>query len=314
MREFINIIMESRGGFIIDPLLPQDDYFITDSIGDIKNWKARNHEDHMGQNAAVDGERLGEMGPVGYVAISLTDNQIIPISRNDEHHTGYDLLWDLEKRYKIDVNKYYTIWWDTNYISDKREISKLIMALKKYISYGGNGKSDIKGFNEYRHVRMSWQEFIAREGKVEKKPGVSEFAPYGKQFIDLFQNLADAIRAADGKDDKKLINIAFLAAAKTLKFIVMQNKYELSYLTTLKHEEIDAVLGRYGKNLQTLRRDGNLQQMEEMFFDFGGLKNIFHNKISEILNNPSNGYIFGKDHLEMFWGDLELARGRLGDF
>lgn len=78
--------------------IPSNFFKITNSLKDIKNWKARILENNSG------GEKLkvGDYDEVGYVMISLKDNTIIPIARSDEHHRGYDIMYEIyESKYKI---------------------------------------------------------------------------------------------------------------------------------------------------------------------------------------------------------------------
>lgn len=104
IRDIIRIVeAASSSSFILDPALDPRDYEITNSLRDVRNWRVKTFLNNNGADT-----KIGSMDPVGYVMISLTSNRIIPISTNDEHRQGYDLLYYLrdKKKKKINIEDY----------------------------------------------------------------------------------------------------------------------------------------------------------------------------------------------------------------
>jgi hypothetical protein len=112
-RDIIRIVeAASSASFVLDPALDQNDYEITNTLRDVKKWRVKTYLNNNGGDTGV-----GSMDPVGYVMISLSSNKIIPISTNDEHRQGYDLLYYLrdKKKKKIKIEDYRPVFF-TGYV------------------------------------------------------------------------------------------------------------------------------------------------------------------------------------------------------
>ena len=99
MKRFKEYLTERKIKFNIPKEL-QDNYKIKGNLGNVEKWKAKIMVGNSGGG-------VGKWENVGYVMISIKDKTIIPISRNDEHHTGYDFLQDMDIP---NVHSYYPVF------------------------------------------------------------------------------------------------------------------------------------------------------------------------------------------------------------
>ena len=112
----------------------QKNYEIDGDISNIKNWKGK----IILANNAGEGQKKGQMDDVGYVAVNLKNNDIIPITRADEHRTGWELMDHFQKKGLIDNIKDWSIVfsWGNTYLYKNEEDDEKIQALKKLMEYG----------------------------------------------------------------------------------------------------------------------------------------------------------------------------------
>lgn len=314
IRNIINIIEAAgqRESFILQPALDPSKYQITNSMRDVEKWKAYVYA----ANSCNDDVKIGDMDDVGYTMISLKDNTIIPIARSDEHHMGYDMLSDLQRKFRFNARDYVPVFWGNNYIYHEEDRAKMLTALRKYISYGGNPNTAIKGSNDFNSLHMTIGEFVARNGDVTVAPG--EFPPLARDFLKLLDALAAALETArqarDKPNDLVSRGKAFVAAAAVLRFLD-QNSFEVGWCIDWK-PDANKMIPAIKTALTRYRREKDTVALEELFFDFHGVKNAFHNKLRETLDQINSGNRpWNASYLEKFWGtDLEMAIDRLGRY
>lgn len=132
-------------------------YKISGDFSNVKNWEAR----IIAGNSKREGQKKGDWDKVGYVLISLTSNYIIPVARADEHHTGYDLLEDLIRKYKIKDLKYQSVF-----------------LLGNHYVYGGQYQND-----EFQAIKKAY-EYGARDIMVKEMGG-------GRKYLDIDDYVAN---------------------------------------------------------------------------------------------------------------------------
>lgn len=297
-------LLEAAQGFRLHPALDPANYQITDSLRDAENWQAMTYDGNSG------GTEKGQIGPVGYIMISTVDNTLIPISRGDEHHQGYDTLYDLVRKKKMDINprNYVAVFWaGRNYIYSTSEIKPWLTALSKWLKWGGKDGYLI-GANDLRKTMMTYSDFVAAKGNITIKPG--ELASFGKQVIGVFKMLADALEAARASDKPSAQAAAFNAALKTIKFF-SDNSYE-AWKNGVETDDLKALV----QKVRDLKKADDLQGLTELFFGFNGLKNTIHNALRETQRNmePGGKRGWNDDDRVAMWGDINLAVDMLGRF
>lgn len=304
MRPFINIITEAqtikRAPFRLHPALDPNNYVMTNSLRDHSKWQARAY---VGNNSNT-GE-TGQMTEVGYIMISLVDDTIIPISRDDEHHMGRDLLYDLSdgtyptyksKSKKLDINptQYIPIWkYGSNYIYDQSEVKNMLIGLTKFLAYGGPD-GVLVGTNDYRGQMMHSSDFIAAGGFTTITQG--KLAPVGQRVYDRFDELAKLISAASDNDDRIKLRPIFVKTAELCKYLSGD-------ITFIKLGIFDMVK-EAGPKLKEIQKENDLQALRELVFGFDGIKNTMHKHIKKVAADKDS---WSRNDLIAIWGDLDLA-------
>ncbi len=296
MRKIIDIINEAQSSFQLHPELDPSKYVMTSSLKDVNRWKAYCYVGNNGD------DNLHQMMDTGYIMISLSTNYIIPIARDDEHHTGVDLLYDFVsgeadgKKRKIDISDFYPIWSKgNNYIFHEEDIEPLYKAAKKYLSYGGYD-GPLKGSNNYRGITMHLSDFVNNGGKLELSPP-GKLAPIGNRVYEILKELSDELTPLLGSSDRiknmKVFN-------KTLAM--------LKYFIPLSYELGIDVKDRVAE-LKTLQKNNDMDGLEELVFGFRGIKNEIHIAIKKAYKAGKKDYSY--QIFSEVWGDLELANAML---
>jgi hypothetical protein len=314
--DYLALLVEAaaRRPFRLHPGLTPEHYQITDTLRDHQRWRAITHcgtsysEDYLKMKGMTNIEP-GAMMEIGYVMISLKDDTIIPIARGDEHHTGFDVLSDeIAKECKrnghpINTRDFLPIWsYGANYIYRESDIPVMLIALEKFLSYGGVD-GPLQGANDLRKLVMNSSEFVARKGKVTVTPNT--LAPAGQKIYDGFVSLAETIRAGLTTEERSAQGRAFQAA---IKFAAQLTPF-ISYLAI---DDYDVLYKP--EILRGLKKEGNLAEVEKLFFGFGGIKNQIHNAIREYNVRKAKKEVnyFKDDRIDALWGDPKLAEDMLG--
>jgi hypothetical protein len=278
---------ESRGTFRLHPAFDPKNYVMTDSLRDVRNWRAMTY---AGNSIGRDGPKIGEMGPVEYVMISKIDNTIIPISRSDEHHCGRDMLYEIG----VNDDDFIPIFADgNNYIYFEEDIPDMVNVLRKFLSYGGID-GYLKGANSLTGFVMTLSGFVNSDGNVNINPG--ELASTGKKIISEYKKLVDACDIARADPER----VSLLGTAKQQAKRVVGTVRDISYLmgvSVTKTDVIDAC--------------SSVDELEQVMFGFKSLKNDMHNALRKA-KKESKSY----DHeiMSRLWGDIDLAIDILGRF
>jgi hypothetical protein len=309
----------SRRSFRLHPGLSPEHYQITENLREFERWRVITHcgtsysEDWIKSQGLEKNLDPGAMMEVGYIMISLKDDTIIPIARGDEHHRGYDVLSDeiaeecRRNGHSINTKDYIPIWgYGSNYIYHKSEIPDMLIALEKFLSYGGRD-GPLQGSNDLRNLVMNSSEFVARKGKIAIKPGT--LAPAGKIVHDELVKLASAIRAAN-PDQRSSVGAAFQAAKK-----FVQKVGDFSFYLNIDYKtKVQEIFYRDDKKINELQKAGDLAGLEKLFFGFNGVKNEIHNAIRGCNERKRKGENpkYDDDRIEALWGDTKLAEDMLG--
>jgi hypothetical protein len=310
--ESANFLVEDSRGFILDPALPPENYIMTNSLREVERWKAKCLVGNNGD------EHLGEMTDVGYIMISKTSNHIIPVSRDDEHNMGRDLLYDLQDgtyahsgpgkrapKLKINPDDYIPVWsMGNNYIYDEKQIPGFLNVVRKFLSYGGRD-GPLKGGNNLSGVQLMLSDFVEREGNVTVEPG--SLAPVGKRIVDAFTGLSQTLVALGQEPDRIQARKAFVGAAAVAKFII-----PMSFDLRIENSFCKALPSK----LRELQKENDIQGLSEIIFGFHGLKNLIHIELKKIVEDAAKGDSMAQFYLRRdvqgIWGDAELAIDMLG--
>lgn len=265
---------------------------------DMKSWKTK----VILANSAAEGIKIGDWDDVGYILISQISNHIIPVARADEHHQGYDLLWDLHDKGIVKHMNFTSIFWSNNYfyydINDD-QAKKDLKAVKKYLEYGGNNTNLLVTYTDDDHrqkrIEIDFKTFVKFNGDVSKlkeyidKEG--ELASEGNELIEFFEYLSYKLTRYYLDNDKNDND----CGADTPKGISDYVKWWINDRKVFK--DIDFLNILYFKN--ELIRSCNkfdISKIEQLIYSFDGLKN----KIHQMLRKKDKKLI-------KYFGNLELA-------
>lgn len=278
----LNNLFEAKAVFRLHPSLDSDKYQITNSLVQHSRWKAYSYYEK-------------KMDDIGYIMISLNDDTIIPIARGDEHHRGYDLLYDMQNKWDIDPESFVPVWkLGKNYFFDREDIKPMKVALRKFLAYGGVD-GPIYGGNEFKKLMMFSSEFIDYNGdhvNIEHEG----LAPVGQRVYDLLNGLGKTIQIASSTDRASITGKAFQEAKTFMKTI-----YPLYQLS---------VEPKYYEEFNIIMKNKDLKELENFIFGFNGVKNTIHKYLKEISEQPDE---WRKTDLRSLWGDIDLAIAMLGD-
>lgn len=272
--------------FAIPSSLPQENFKITNSLKDIKNWKARILENNSGGKKL----KVGDYDEVGYVMISLEDNTVIPIARSDEHHRGYDIMYEIyESKYKIHPSNFYSVWClpnSANYPYSKEEADKLKDALIKCDEYGmdmDTSKVYLKYIDSLYKNKSYDESLISARDFISGKYGLASFGEtvslIGEKLVDAFKNLSNAFENTNVRGDIPITQLKM--AVKKLytvgSRIQLPDKFKL--INPLDLEEMMDIVEQYKSKYI------DIQKLYKLFFGFNGFRNIFHQRLRKNIGN-----------------------------
>lgn len=251
--------------FVLHPSLDPSNYKITPSMRNTSLWKAKIL---AGNSARVD-QDVGEWDDVGYIMISMKDNTIIPIARGDEHHEGHDLLYDMKDINPHDFVPVYGL--GSNYapteMQGSRAVEKFVLALKKYLSYGG--KDTVVEFFDRTSSPVLMSEYIEMGGAVNTY-NYDEISAPTQKLLNYLVDIAKMIRQTDEMDVRR-VNLVRREISKMLRYFYNNRSY--FYLFDVRYQDIDAFLKD--------SKEYSLHELERNIYGFEGLafKNKLHNSI-----------------------------------
>lgn len=240
------------------------DFQITESMSDVKDWKAKIFVNNSGNENQV----VGQWDEVGYIMIGLDDNTIVPIARADEHRRGYELLIDY---YHLDYHNYYPIFYKgKEFPYNEDDLNKLVVALKKAVSYGLNiydKQIYMKNINKSLDT-ISAKDFLENNGKLFDDNNI---LPLGQDLIQAFKYLSEVFNKTTirGKYSITLLNKAIKNLYNVCKKIKIEKNMPLMIPTYYEMMENDII-----KYKEEYISNNDLMKH---FFGFGGFRNMIHN-------------------------------------
>lgn len=284
MKTFKQFIKESLGTWKLSPSVDSSNYQIDDDFNNVANWKCNSYIDKNGyfkkKNKSV------EFDKVGYVMFNISKHEFIPIAREDEHHTGYDLLEELVKN----TNAWLPIYMiGTNYVYDKQHSDKAHLLFKDLYENGFISKHNItmSGSN----VTIPISQFV-ETAKMEYQKG--KMLPNGEKLCNDLKALALEYRKA--RTNPRLIKNFINKSLKLLKWFNDLWPNELLYADLLR-QKVDG----YIEKISSVDPDDGraLQIVSEVIFGFG-----FKNAIHKIIKTEKYS-----EKVESFFGDGDIALG-----
>lgn len=252
-----------------DKLNPKNYRNIGD-INNVANWEAK----ILTGNSLSSGKRKGQWEEVGYIWFSLVDNTIVPLSRSDEHHQGYDALCD----FGINASDYYPIFLggdhynsDNNqYPYEEKDLPELKIILLK-LQHAGYDISKIKIHMSY--ITHDFNEVISGEKFVLDNYGREKFqdqplTKLGKSLIKTLQNLSKTYQLL--QKGRKTTNDLFA---------VVNDLYEVCGDIKLDSNDKlfnSVMLDNVYKDIGVYEQTNNIMYLETTLFGFYGIRNTIH--------------------------------------
>ena len=223
---------ENKEQFKLALICNPKNYDIKGDFSNAENWKAK-------VLVANNGGKKGEIYKTRYVAISRNDNSIIPIAIHDEHHTGYDMLYDI---YKVDSKDYLIIdSIGTTYI-DSKDLNKYKPIIEKFLSWGGN-KDNSMYFYDTREqytfgdlVESNWDLSIVKD--INKKSTEQNTI----DFIKDWKNLAKKTENGKDEDVIKLFDMLKKLIIKWSNKMKKKNAYITPYTNPKFMEDLEKMI------------------------------------------------------------------------
>jgi hypothetical protein len=290
--------------FILHPKLDPNNYKINSRLSDAKNWKAKVYlANSVGQNSTIE---KGDFDQVRYILISITDNSIIPVAISDEHRMGDDLVYYFERKIKgFKFNDYKAISCDSgNYIYNKEQISKWVIAIKKWLSYGGKNLV-LTGTYDLSKAKVSFEEFAKTNGKCVLSITPGKLAFIGQKLYDAYQILAKSLSVVANKKPEEILPRQYNVIFKNAMNIVdLLDKHIFDgFLVASKPNEFDDLKIK----VKQLHEEENIKGLEQLFFGFDSYKNRLHNELRTLEKKPDS-----YNNLTATFGDIPLAVDMFG--
>ena len=271
-------------------------YDITGNMANARNWKAK----IIVGNTLGKGKKVGDWDKVGYVLISLTSNYIIPISRSDEHHNGYDLLEYLINKYKIKNLIYECVYLLGNtFVYGGEYHDKEIKAIKKAYEYGARDII-VKKMGE-KNKCMSINEFVENDGDFNKaKKNAKKLKKVSTESQNFIDNLLEIIKLFEQyrtnplrQNVKTADNI--VNACKRLDKLICKNDI-LSDILIWDDDKNKKIY----KSFEHAIEMNDLDTIDRCLFDMSGIKNIIHMLLRKNNKNIEEFFWSNENALEQF--------------
>jgi hypothetical protein len=293
-----NSLLESENeinvwGWKLHPQANPNNYQIIGDFNNIHNWKAKTL-------VANNGGKKGEFEDVGYIWFNEMNKTFLPISRNDEHRLGGEMMYDM----KYTRKDYYPLWLlGNNYVYNKSDEDKFLKVGKSLMADGWKPHGNISKSGSQIEVPIT--QFL-KTGKIEFQKGI--LTEKGQQLIDYLTELT--------KLDTKILKggSASRMAEKNISKYITKVIEMLNWFTSVDarpnyllftHDLEDIV--KY--DLEQLNKMNNswsdFEKASKMIFSFHGFKNRIHEIIKETIKNDG-----GINHyIKSFFGDIDIALG-----
>ena len=297
--EYNQIISETQNSkYILFPGLPQQNYQLG-LFSKIDEWKAK----IILANSAGEGQDIGQWDAVGYVMISLTTNEIIPIARADEHKSGYDLLYYFKDKKKIKLNPkdFIPLYKGENFVYGTDSIDKMIIVAKKWLEWGGPNEL-VRGAYAANGLFGKLSDLVKYGLKMMPQSGKLNIS--GERLINNLRNFGSLntkyiLMTREGARSTEALEKTIFRTAKIIAHEVIPIM-EYLWIEKTKHILVQ---------IQKLEDNNDLQGLSEFFFGFHGIKNEIHQTVREALAGKG----IRIEQVKSVFGDLELANGLLAN-
>jgi len=296
----------------LDPKVNPLDYKMNDDWNDTRKWEAKVL---IANN--TDPSNKGKFQEVGYIMFNLKNKTFIPIARGDEHHTGYDLLYDL----KVANGYFHLFLWGNNYIYEKKDIPIYRQIFKSLMDEGYNPDPSIMINDTQTRMAVDIKTFVDT-GEIDYPMGT--LAPNGKMLVDKLKELNELNLDILNTDiehpsfEKKVDKFIKKSISVVNWFLKDAYPNQLLYMSDSGIE-----IGTKIKDvfLPKLKSSGNspadFQVASEIMFGFNSFKNYLHRIIKYGLTlNPKKDY-WNYSDIKQFFGDINTAMGEfiaMGEF
>lgn len=299
-----NSLLESENeinvwGWKLHPSANPNNYKIVGDFNNIKNWKAKTL-------VANNGGKIGEFEEVGYIWFNEIDKTFIPISRNDEHHLGGDMMYDM----KYTRKDYYPIWLrGSNYVYDDSDRKKLYAILKQLVKDGFEPTSFVQ--DSQKRIKMATKDFVDGNGKIEIIKG--RLSANAQKLVNDLSDLVK-LRLEIRKLDSSLNPKKYEKMVK--KFINNSiNTIQYAWNNWLFTPYEDRHLWDYESEIEKMKgldySEKSFEIAEDKLFGFRlglGFKNMIHRGIKRYIEGGVERNSNAMDFRD-FFGDLDVALG-----
>lgn len=296
-RQILEVTRNSGKLFRLPPGVPSTLFKITDSMSQSDAWKAR-----IVVANSTSTKKKGDWDKVRYVMISIRDNTIVPIAIGDEHHTGYDVMYDFYgQKYGVNPENYISLnSLGNNYVSED-ELKGSVEACKRFLAYGGQDLP-IALAGGYRKPTILMSDFIASGGFPDA--GKGSLAPLGERILRQFESISKAALQARSKMSQAYENRVW-TLVRELKGILYRYIINTYSFDVLQDEDLES----WWDSVEHAISEENLETVMKLVFGFDGIKNKIHNNLRKALSSKDT---FGLRHAILIFGDVELAVDLLG--
>lgn len=277
-------------------LHPQADPSSYQIIGDFNNtqyWKAKTL-------VANNGGNKGEFEDVGYIWFNELNKTFLPISRNDEHRLGSEMMYDMHYTRK----DYYPLWLlGNNYVYDKSDEDKFLKVGKALAADGWKPHGNISKMGSQIEIPIT--QFL-KTGKIEFQKG--KLTEKGQTLIDYLTELTklDTKILKGGSEHRMAEKNISKYITKAIKMLEWFTSVEArpNYLL-YKHDLEDIV--KYDLEQLGKMNDSwiDFQKTSFMIFRFGGFKNRVHEIIKDAVGKDD----WSSRNTQSFFGNLDIALG-----
>ena len=283
-------------GLSLFPGVLAEHFEIPGNFSNIANWRARSFF-----KGTMRKPFSGPMEEVGYVMIHQNGKHIVPIARGDEHHVGYDLMFEFwKKRVRALVPAEFLSFWGLgrNFIYSAEALPPFQRAANTWLSNGG-GDSIVTGDYDGMNLTAMISDLVKGDFATGKA-ALSTETPISKRLCAAFAAISAGITKYQGAPTAGNAACTFRAADALVALLSRMPEHML-------YMDADEHLARVVQTLAECRAHDDPLPLEARLFSFGGLKNAIHLAMK--------GAVKGKgsfdSNIRSLFGDIEAASARL---
>ena len=272
LERLIAVMKEGRKEIPI-PEAIRKNYQITNSLADIRNWKAKIYLNNSVPSDSKLGK--GDMDEVRYIAVGLNTGVIFPIAIQDEHQSGYELIGHLKRKSMIPNDTYITVaGFGTTYVSES-DSKEMIKALKLLLSYGLNPDLTIKDWD--RRGECSVEEYVNDKGFKPTQEG--QLTKRGRRIIDELEKVSLSY--------KQFIYHENIATEERFK---MEAKEFIGFIVDYARILDLANIPNYWDRIKVIMDSEDTKELADFIFSHNGIKNVIHTNVKNEIKAKSYNY------------------------